>query len=221
MSVLAVVPARGGSKRLPRKNVLDFGGKPLIAWTIEAALSSGVVDRLIVTTDDEEIAKVSRNLGAEVPFLRSESLASDSAATLDVVRDLLERLATSGEVEDLILLLQPTSPLRTSADIREAVALAERSGVQAVVSVERKAGLSSRLHYLDHSGHLHPNQSEPPSDDSEICEVNGAIYIARSSEIRSGGGWYPEGTHAYVMPPERSVDIDTHWDLRIAELGLK
>ena len=124
--LLAIIPARGGSKRLPRKNILDLSGKPLIAWTIEAALNSKYIDRIVVSTDDQEIANISIKHGAEVPFLRPKSLATDDASSIDTVINVLGEIEIIDQHYEYIVLLQPTSPLRTEIDIDKAIELLEK-----------------------------------------------------------------------------------------------
>ena len=121
--LLAVIPARGGSKRLPRKNILDLSGKPMISWTIDAALGSKYIDRIVVSTDDQEIAKISKDCGADIPFIRPLELATDYATSIDVVLNLIESLERNNEYYDYIMLLQPTSPLRSTKNINESVEL--------------------------------------------------------------------------------------------------
>ncbi|MBC8555357.1 MAG: acylneuraminate cytidylyltransferase family protein, partial [Candidatus Brocadiales bacterium] len=133
--ILAIIPARGGSKRLPRKNILDLAGKPPIAWSIEAALGSKYIDRVIVSTDDEEIAGISRKYGADVPFMRPNKLATDESSSVDVVLHVINTLKEKGRESEYIMLLQPTSPLRTMENIDEAVELLQSSSSDAVISV--------------------------------------------------------------------------------------
>lgn len=211
--VLAVIPARGGSRGLPRKNVLQFCGRPLIAWTIAAALESGVAGRVIVSTDDEEIAAVAREAGAEVPFLRPAELATDEATTLDVALHLLDTLALQPA---WLLLLQPTSPLRTASDICAAAALAGES--DAVVSL---ASASQWLHRVDRDGFLEPLVDVPMTrrqDAPPAYALNGAIYLVRTEALRRERTFCPRRTRAYIMPPERSVDIDTALDWTWAQM---
>jgi CMP-N-acetylneuraminic acid synthetase len=134
-NLLAIIPARGGSKRLPRKNILDLVEKPLISWTIEAALGSKYIDRTIVSTDSQEIADISKKYGADVPFMRSIDLANDESTSIDVVLNLLKKLEEVGELYDYIILLQPTSPLRTTQHIDESVELLQLTNSDAVISV--------------------------------------------------------------------------------------
>ena len=219
--------ARGGSKGIPRKNVLPLAGKPLIAWTIEAALASRGVNEVIVSTDDEEIASVARAYGAMVPFMRPAEFARDDSPHIDVVRHAMDWLAAQATPEpEYVLTLQPTSPFRTSEDIDAAIAMALRRGAPAVVSVSEADNhpfLAKRI--LDDGtledlvstgdGYLR-RQVLPPA-----YALNGAIYLNRSASLRKEGTFLPRGTMAYIMPPERSLDIDTAWDFHVAKLILE
>ncbi len=210
MRVLALIPARGGSVRLPRKNVRDFMGKPLIHWTIKAALTSGVCDRVTVNTDDVEIAEAALNSGAEVPFMRPLYLATSEATTFDVVEHAITALNVTPEY---IVLLQPTSPLRNAEDIKSAFALIERTGAPAVVSVspfDKPWPVLCRVE----AGVLNPVPE--PSRGAPTHQLNGAIYIERLQPFLSTRSFTPPGTLAYEMPPDRSIDVDTALDFKIA-----
>lgn len=225
--VLAVIAARGGSRALPRKNLALLGGKPLIAWTIEAALRSRTVSRTIVTTDDPEIADVSRRQGAEVPFSRPPELARDEtpgiAAVLHAVRWLEEH---EGYRPDVVMNLQPTSPLRTAEDVDLAFALLAERRADAVVSVTPVEHHPYWMKAVDEQGWMHDfvplstpilvRQELPP-----VYMLNGAIYLAHRTTLLRCGGWYTPRTAAYIMPLERSVDIDTAQDFALAKLLLE
>ncbi|MEI8305742.1 MAG: acylneuraminate cytidylyltransferase family protein [Chloroflexales bacterium] len=224
--VLAVITARGGSKGIPGKNIADLAGKPLIAWTIEAALRSKAVSRVIVSTDDAEIAAISRQWGAEVPFLRPALLASDTSPHLPV---LLHALAWIDEHDsqryDYILLLQPTSPLRATDDIEHAVQIARDRHADSVVSVYPAHPHPLLARRITDDGHLEEfaprtegylaRQGLPPA-----YMLNGAIYLVRREVLVDRQSFYTDRTFAYVMPQERSLDIDTPWDLYLANLIL-
>lgn len=211
--LLAIVPARGGSKGVPRKNLREAGGLPLIAWTLRAALASQHIDRTVVSTDDPEIATVARLHGAEVPFMRSAELADDRAPTIDVVLDALQRLPG----HDWVLLLQPTSPLRTTADIDGAIAQCIRLGAPSCVSVCPAQESPYWMYSTTEGGQLRPllpqsahtrRQDLPPA-----YSLNGAIYLARTDWLVHERAFVRPSTIAYVMPVERSLDIDTEADL--------
>lgn len=212
-STLALIPARAGSRGLPGKNLRDLGGKPLIAWTIEAALRAGVADRVVVSTDGEKIAQIAREFGADVPWLRPAHLATDEATTLDVV---LHALADLGEY-DWLLLLQPTSPLRTSGDIQAAGE--KREGADAVVSVCPGKALPL-LRYENQDGFLTPltdMEATRRQDMPTPWLLNGAIYWVQTEALRRERSFLPARTRPYVMPISRSVDIDDEDDWTVAE----
>lgn len=213
--VLALVPARGGSKGVPRKNLRLLGGKPLIAWTIEAARAARRVTRVVVSTDDPEIAGIARGCGADVPFLRPPGLATDEAGMLGVVRHALTSLLP--DAFGHVALLQPTSPLRSPEDIDAAVRLCQEGGASSCVSVTELAKSPQWMYRLGPDGRLEPLLAAAPPDArrqdlAAAYALNGAVYVARCGRILDGGGFVEPGTVAHVMPPERSVDIDTEFD---------
>lgn len=213
MRILAIIPARGGSQRLPRKNVMPLGGVPLIGWTIRTALAAASLDRVVVTTDDEEIAAVARAEGADVPFLRPAHLATATATSLDAVLHAVD--ATEPEAE-LVVLLQPTSPFRSVEDI-EATVAAVRAGAPAAVSVQTMPRKWDTLLCVDAAGHLFAPTFTGPTP---ALALNGAVYVVRTEILRAGGKFVPPGTVGHLMPAERSIDIDTIEDFRSAELLL-
>lgn len=220
-SVLAVITARGGSKGLPGKNIRPLGGKPLLAWTIEAAKASKYVDRVITTTDDDSIMAIALACGSETPFKRQASLASDEAASIDVVLDALERCGGY----DYVVLLQPTSPLRAAGDIDGALELCEKSGAPACVSVGRAAQNPYWMFTIGQDGSMTPLFPEKlparRQDLSAVYALNGAVYVARTAWLVAERTFISPRTVAYEMPRERSVDIDTESDLQLAESRLK
>jgi CMP-N,N'-diacetyllegionaminic acid synthase len=225
--IVGLITARGGSKAIPRKNISSLAGKPLIAWTIQAAQQSLALERVIVSTDDEEIAQVAREWGAEVPFMRPSELARDDSPHHDVMVHALRWLESqSAAPPDYLMLLQPTSPLRTAEDIDGAIALAAEKNADTVVSVSavhhhpyltKQIAPDGRL--LDFvarpEGYL-PRQVLPP-----VYALNGAIYLVRRSVLLERDDWYTEDTYAYIMPAERSIDINSPWDLHLTELILR
>lgn len=223
--VLCLIPARGGSKGLPHKNLAPLRGKPLIAWTIAAAKGSSYVDDTIVTTDDEAIARVAVASGAEVPFLRPAKLASDEAHMSDVVRHALDTLARSGRSYHWLLLLQPTAPLRTTTDIDAAFDRLRTSGGSAVVSVCEAEHSPLWMGQLPEDGNM------AAFADSIACSVNrqeldryyrlnGSIYLSEVGYWRSQSGFLGPTTFAIVMRQDASVDVDSRLDLDMAELLL-
>ena len=218
-SVLAIIPARGGSKELPQKNILPLAGKPLIVWSIEAANRSKYIDRCIVSTDDKAIADSSKKNGSEVPFMRPSALATDVANSNDVILHALDKL---GETYDIVMVLQPTSPLRKSKDIDQALELMQDNNVPAVVSV-CISNKPPQWHFtLEADGKLKPVYPSKFifSNRQEYLPTyvpNGALYIAKTDYFISKNTFYTDSTLGYIMPPERSVDIDSRMDFFTAE----
>lgn len=217
MSLLALIPARGGSKGIPRKNIRPFCGKPLLQWTIDAALAAPSVDRVVVTTDDPEIAEIALAGGAEVPFLRPPELASDTAPGIAPVLHVLQQLP---DVSDL-LLLQPTSPLRRVEDIEAIVALRRQAGNDAIVSVSSSSKHPAWMFSLSKDRVLQPlidksdvacRQQLPPA-----YALNGALYLASRTFLEREKSFFGVQTLGYVMSPEHSVDIDTPLDWQWGE----
>ena len=223
LKILALIPARGGSKRLPGKNIKELCGKPLIAWTIETALNSKYIEKTVVSTDCDKIAEVSKKYGAEVPFIRPDELASDTASTLDVVFHALTFLKNIQENFTHIILLQPTSPLRTSDDIDNAVELLVSKGANAVYSVCE----------VDHSPLWSNTLPEDQKFDGFIkrefigkrsqdlptyYRLNGAIYLVDVSELLNYKALLEvKSSFAFVMKRQSSIDIDEKLDFLIAE----
>ncbi len=220
MSILPIILARGGSKRIPRKNVLPMAGKPMIAWTVECALHTKGLQPVIVSTDDAEIAEISRSLGANVPFLRPETLASDSATSADVVLHLLDWLFQGGKpAPEFLLLLQPTSPLRIPSDIEGCITLQNEKRADAVVSVCKSSHPVSFLKHVNDDGKLIPFEAENIAND--FYYLNGAIYLINILVFLKEKMFIPRNTYAYEMPAERSIDVDTPWDFYLADRVLK
>lgn len=224
MKNLAIIPARSGSKGLKDKNILPLAGKPLIAYSIEAAKESGQFEEIMVSTDSERYAQTAREWGASVPFLRSEATATDTASSWDAVREVLEGYRRLGRSFDSVCLLQPTSPLRTAEDIRGAYELYRKVARVAVVSVCE----------ADHSplwcNHLPEDQSlagfipraadAPRQKAGKYYRLNGAVYIVETGALLEDDFLYRKGSYAYIMPREHSVDIDTAEDFRLASFYL-
>lgn len=218
-SVLAVIPARGGSKTLPRKNVLPVLGRPLLAWTADEARKSAYIDRMALSSEDPEILAVGRDLGLDIPFPRPAELATDIATTDQVLLHLLERVTGY----DLLVLLQVTSPLRLAADIDGCLETCVRRDAPACVSVTVPDRSPYLYRAMDQAGRLRPllgdscavrrRQELPPA-----YVLNGAVYVARTAYYREHGSFLTPDTLGYVMPPERSLDIDTELDLAIMRL---
>lgn len=220
--ILALIPARGGSKGIPGKNLRTLAGKPLIAYTIEAARSCPLISRTVVSTDSREIAGVAEQYGGEVPFLRPERLASDTARTIDAVLYTVRELERRGETYDYLVLLQPTSPLRSSGDIKAAVELAVKTGKD-VTAVSPVSDSPVLIRECDGEGKLTSllgkNSTVRRQDMPEYYRVNGSIYV---NEIRrlSENTSLNDNPTGYIMPVERSVDIDEPVDFAVAEYYL-
>lgn len=222
LSVLGVVPARGGSKGVPRKNIRELGGKPLIAHTLEAAQKAECLSRVVVSTDCVEIANVCEQLGADVPFLRPSEMASDTARVQDAVLHLLDQL---DEVYTHVLLLQPTAPFRRAEDIDDAIRLAQETDADSVVSFVREETRHPYYMYtMDEAGDVPrvtpmfdyavgtPRQEFPP-----VVYRNGAIYLTRTGYLRRERSFVSPDVVPFIMPEERSVNIDTEEDLLYAD----
>ena len=225
-SIVALVTARGGSKSVPRKNVLPLGDKPLIAWTIEAAKKSSILDRVILSTDDEEIAAVGQAWGAEVPFMRPADLAQDNSNHISVVLHALDWLEAHQQLPEYLLLLQPTSPFRTAEDIQQGIALAQQHQAEAVVGVCEAENHPFWVKRLTENGTLTTfvesdlaylrRQELPPA-----YVINGAFYLNRVTSLRETRTFTPPGTYPFIMSREHSLDIDTPWDFYLAKLILQ
>ncbi len=219
--VLGLIPARGGSKGLPRKNVLPLAGKPLIAWTIAAALESRYIDRLVLSSEDDEIMAVAADYGCAAAFRRPEALATDSATTMGVLQHALDELPGF----DIVVVLQPTTPLRLAEDIdgtMERLVAADAHSCVAVTEPEKSPCWSFGMHEdvltpLLGEENMGKRRQELPG----AWVLNGAVYAARCDWFRETGLLVGRGTLGYPMPKARSVDIDTAFDLGLAELLLR
>lgn len=224
MSVLGIITARGGSKGVPGKNIALVGGKPLLAWTIEAARSSRMLTRTIVSTESEEIAEIARQWGAEVPFLRPQELARDDTPHVPVVLQALDWMQRqAGFSADYLLVLQPTSPFRTAADIDAAIEIARVKNADSVIGMVMPHGHPFWCKRVLSDGRLAPllptdGDAHRRQDLPAALMPNGAIYLARIDFFLRQQSFYGEKTFAYLMPPERSLDIDSPWDLQLARL---
>jgi len=228
MRILAIIPARGGSKSVPRKNIVKINGIPLISYTIKAALKVGYLTDIIVSTDDPEIAEISREFGAQTPFIRPSDLASDEAQSALVIEHALYFMENlNGFKYDAILMLQPTSPLRTSQHIHESLDLFKSEECDSVVSLVSVGGnhplrmkrlVNKHLvNYVDQGfWNMKPRQSLP-----DIYIRNGAIYLIRRGAFLQQKQLIGDKCLGYVMNDSESINIDTPIDLKIAELLIK
>ncbi len=225
MHNLAIIPARSGSKGLPDKNIKDLNGKPLMAYSIEAALKSNLFDEVMVSTDSEKYSEIAKKCGASVPFLRSAELSGDKAGSWDVVKEVLNHYKEMSKEFDTICLLQPTSPLRDSGDIKDAYKLYEEKASVAVISVceMEHSPLWSNTLADDRSlaGFIKPEANKPRQEIETYYRLNGAIFIVKTDEIYKSYDYYREGSFAYVMPTWKSVDIDSELDFELAEFLIR
>lgn len=225
MKSIAVITARSGSKGLKDKNIKLLNGKPLIAYTIEAAKKSGCFDCVHVSTDSIEYAEIAKQYGAEVPFLRDKNLASDTASSWDVMRNVIKKYAANGQDYKRAMLLQPTSPLRTAEDIQNAFALMEEKNGEAVIGVceMEHSPLWSNVLKEDGNmqGFLKMEYGVPRQQLPVYYRINGAIYLVNTDFLIRHGNVFDKDSYAYIMPKERSVDIDGMIDFLFVEAYMK
>lgn len=223
MDALCVIPARGGSKRLERKNVRELDGKPLLGYAVEAAIDSGVFDETIVSTEDEEIAAVAEEYGAAVPFRRPEELATDTAQVVDVCAHALKYYRGEGHEVDQLGVLLPTVPLRTAEDVRQAYKRFQgTNGADFVMCVtdyryspfEALEQVGDRLQPLWDDESLLAARSQ---DRPDVVVDNGAAYIMDADVFEREMTFYGEDLLGHYMPPERSIDVDDAFDFKLAE----
>ncbi len=225
MKNIAIIPARSGSKGVKDKNIRDLCGRPLIAHTIEAALKSEQFGEVMVSTDSEKYAKIAKEYGASVPFLRSKKTAGDTASSWDMVEEVLHGYKELAKEYDSFCLLQPTSPLRSAADIKEAYKIYNEKAKFAVVSVCEAehsplwcGHLSENNEFVDF---INSENAKRRQDGEKFYRLNGAIYIVNIEKFKNDRFFYQEGSYAYIMPQDRSVDIDTESDFIFAELIMR
>lgn len=223
MKNIAIIPARSGSKGLKDKNIKELNGKPLIAYSIEAALKSGVFDRVHLSTDSEQYAEIGRMYGADVPFLRREDLSSDVAGTWDVVKYVVNEYEKLGEQFDTLSVLQPTSPLRTAEDISRAYdffVFKNANMVSSVCEMEHSPLWSNTLpedlsmtNFEDEEVTFAPRQTLP-----KYYRECGAIYIVRKEHLLQSKNIYKDRCYAFIMEQSHAIDIDSAIDFKIAEV---
>lgn len=228
MRVLGLVPARGGSKGVPRKNIAQVDGQPLLKYTAEAALRSRRLSQVVLSTDDEGIAEVGRRCGLEVLFMRPPEFARDETPSLPVVHHALRRLEADGARFDAVCLLQPTHPLRRSTDIDGAIELLERTGADSVISfVDVGETHPARMKVIGADGRV----SNPPfaeevegqrrQDLPKLYLRDGSIYVTRTSVLMREQSFQGRDCRAWIIPRERACNVDTPFDLVVAEQLLK
>ena len=218
---IAIIPARGGSKRIPKKNLIDFMGKPLIAWTIEAAIESKAFSKVVVSTDDEEIAKVSRKYGAEVPFLR-DAFADDHSPVSQGTIHTLAQLESSGEFFREVVQLFAVCPLRTSSDILEAINFFEERKLNFLISSYKYTWMNPWwATTIDVSGKpnwIFKDSLKRSQDLPELYSPTGAIWIANVNQLKEAQSFYGPGHVFWKMNWKRAIDIDTYEDVELAEI---
>lgn len=225
--LLGLIPARGGSKGLPGKNIRPLAGVPLIGWTLRPARESGALERILVSTDSPEIAAVAEELGAPVPWLRPAELAEDLSPSIDFVLHALDRLkADEGWEPDAVMLLQPTSPFRSADSIRRAAETFAASGAESLASVSPVETHPWMCYFLDAGGRLRRAVPDAPEvlrrqDLPPAYAPDGSIYVTAPRLLRERRGFLEPGTVAFLTPPGESADIDTAEDFARAEAAVR
>lgn len=223
--VIALIPARGGSKKLPYKNIRELAGKPLIAWTIQPALQSKFIDEVVVSTDSREIADISAKFGAHIPCIRPLELSGDNSKMMDVLFHCVDFFERKQKKFDILVLLQPTSPLRTVEDID--------GGIDFFINKKAKAviGVTENEHPVEWIGRIPDDLSmgnflkkkagvKNRQEFGANYRVNGSLYVADMGYLRKNNDWYGNHTYAYIMKQDHSVDIDNLVDFEFAEFLL-
>lgn len=222
MSAIAIITARGGSKRIPRKNIKIFCGKPIIHYSIEAALESGIFDEVMVSTDDEEIAEISKAAGAHVPFFRSEETSNDTATTADVLLEVLDEYEKRGKSFEYGCCIYPTAPFVTARKLAEAMELLKKSGAESIVPMQEFSYPPQRGLFIDENGlvkMLHPEYATTRSQDlQKQYHECGQFYIFRNDAFRVQKDTTMEKSIPYIIDPVESQDIDNESDWLLAEL---
>ena len=224
--ILAIITARGGSKGIPGKNIKSFLGKPLLSWTIREAKKSRYLDKVIVSTDSPAIAAVASKFGADVPFLRPHALARDCATQMDVVIHALTFFKERYIDFDVVVVLQPTSPLREYIDIDRAIEMLFKKNAEAVISVCEAFTTPCWMNVLPTSGCMNNFlgtgfKSKPRQRLSRYFQLNGAVYAGFIKHIVKHKSFHGKRTFAYIMPKERSIDIDDMFDFQCAQALLE
>jgi len=223
-NILGLIPARGGSKSITRKNMAEVGGRRLLEWSVEAALNCPELDTVCVSSDDEQMTSFARQLGAEAPFLRPVDLASDTADTASAAIHALDWFkANRATTFTHVCLLQPTSPFRLVSDISETVKCALMNDAAVAMTVTESHQNPYLMRQMDAEGRMtpfmqssvkHPRRQDLPP----AYFINGAVYVAESHFLRENETFYPEVPYGHIMPEDRSLQIDTPWDLKLADV---
>lgn len=222
---LGIIPARSGSKGLKDKNIKELNGKPMIAYSIEAAIESKVFEDIIVSTDSETYADISKQYGATVPFLRTDCLSTDEATTSDVIEYTLKELKKNGAEYDYFMILQPTSPLRNFNDILGAVDLLLKKEANSIVSVCESEHTPLYMNVLEESlsmdNFLDYDIKSRRQELPKYYRLNGAIYLSKTEYFLRHKNFYKEKSYAYIMDNKRSIDIDDEYDFILADFLLR
>ena len=226
MKNLAIIPARSGSKGLKDKNIKLLNGKPLIAYTIEAAIKSKMFDEVMVSTDSEEYADIAKKYGANVPFMRNSELSNDTASSWDVVRDVFDKYKKDGKEFDTVALLQPTSPLRTGKDIIEGYKVLKDKSANMIVSVceveHSPLWMNTPSKNNSMENFINSNIVGLPRQELEkYYRINGAIYIIKTEYLLKTNNIYKDKSFALIIDKKKSIDIDDELDFIIAEILIK
>lgn len=220
LKILGVIPARGGSKGIPHKNIVKVGGKPLVAWTIQASLKSKFIDKTVVSSDDPKILEIAKKFGAQI-IKRPKALATDKAPATPVVKHVLTYLKNKQNyLPDIIAYLQPTSPLRNCKDIDEAIKLLLKENATAVISVYEIDNKYLKSFILDNKGYLKgqggiQHQFSNRQDTPRLYIPNGAIYLIKRKTFLQSKQLFSNKTLPYLMSPKKSLDLDTPADLKL------
>lgn len=226
MKNIAIITARSGSKGIKDKNIKLLNGKPLMAYTIEAAIKSKMFDEIMVSTDSKKYADIAKQYGAKVPFMRSSELSNDTASSWDVVRDVLNKYKEAGKEFDTVALLQPTSPLRTAQDIIDGYKIMNDKSANSVIGVCEVDHSPLWMNTLpkDNSmkDFINPKFVGLPRQKlDKYYRINGALYIIRTDFLLNTNNFYKDKSYALIMDKEKSIDIDTEFDFRIANTILR
>lgn len=222
--ILALIPAREGSKGIKGKNIVELVGKPLIAYTIEACKNSKYIDSIVLTTDSEKIADVAIKYGCRVPFMRPAQLAEDNSKTIDAVIHSINTLREKGENYEILILLQPTHPLRDANDIDNAIKQFINEGIRSLASINEVKDHPILVRSIDNQYRLNSLLKQSSTirrqEMPKYYKVNGAIYINYISDINENTS-FNDNENGFIMDKIKSIDIDEHLDLFIAEVYIK
>lgn len=218
--IIAIIPARSGSKGLANKNIKELNGKPMIAYTIEAAKKSDIFETIMVSTDSSEYADIAKKYGAEVPFLRENNLSNDDSKISDVIIDILEKYKKIGKTFDYLILLQPTSPLRDEKEIINAYNSLKEKNANSIIGVCEVEHSPLWMNVLEKDNSMDSfikNINKNRQELNKYYRINGAIYLTKVTYYEQHKNFYEKNSFAYIMSREKSVDIDTYLDFKFAE----